>query len=190
MYGSFPNLLIFSLISVFFTEAVTVLFAERFPTSGSIRGSIIGGHAVVTQIDPTLLIGEGSCTDSNACNFGSSGAIKHNSCNGLGACQAAKHVIVDHTSCNGENACFGIESSFISSTSCQAKEACDNAKYAHIGVNSCNGENACAALSHSSIGNNSCNSEHICQSCAGIVPDNACNDPEGNDIIHGLCMYC
>jgi len=90
----------------------------------------------------------------------------------------------------------------IKSGACVGKQACYYLKDSSIGENSCNGNNACNSndsfkvfnniFTNLNIGNNACNGDGICKYCESnsVVPNDACNDLNGDDVTNGYCNYC
>ena len=155
--------------------------------------------------------GCGSCWGNNACRNTDNVNIGTNSCRGDHeghhdahqgqACAKTLDTTIENDACHGYTACFWSNNTMIKTGACIGKEACFGLKDSSIGEGSCRGSQACKSIDNSSwsrvyyynltIGNNSCNGDGICAYCEGsVVPSNACNDVNGDDVTDGKCNYC
>ena len=156
-----------------------------------------------TKYDGYTNRGCGSCWGRWACTTTEYMNIGTNACHGNNACFDTSQSTIESDSCLGVSACYQIGNSIIKEGACVGEKACMQVNFSTIGNNSCRGYNACSVYSSSSkwdgtvftnltIGNNACNGDDICERCESnsVVPNNACNDVNGDDVTFGRCDYC
>ena len=148
----------------------------------------------------SMNIGTNACHGNKACDGTTQSTIESNSCWGWMACINIKQTTIESEACHERYACNSINNSMIKSGACVGKEACYSLADSSIGENSCNGNNACDSYNtkfgifstNLNIGNNACNGDDICKNCESnsVVPNDACNDLNGDDVTNGRCSYC
>ena len=141
-----------------------------------------------------------ACQGNYACYYAENMNIANNACHETGACHSTAQSTIEFEACYGLDSCQKMDNSMIKTGACVGEEACYYLKDSSIGKGSCQGYIACFPMSeygptpttNLSIGNNACNGDNICKNCDSnsVVPSDACNDLNGDDVTNGKCNYC